>query len=59
MFNHLKQRTVDSHYLEHALSPILRYLKLFPRPFSISTLLPYKMSRYLELRYLELFAISN
>ena len=31
----------------------------FPGPFSIYSLLPCKMSRYLELRYLELFAISN
>ena len=31
----------------------------FPGPFSIYGLLSYKMSRYLELRCLELFAISN
>ena len=31
----------------------------FLSPFSIYGLLPYKMSRYLELRCLELFAISN
>ena len=31
----------------------------FPGPFSIYALLHYKVSRYLELRYLELFAISN
>ena len=43
----------------------IRYLKFraiskfFPGPFSIYDLLPYKMSRYLELHYLELFAISN
>ena len=42
-----------------------RYLKFraisnfFPGPFSIYDLLPYKTSRYLELRYLELFAIRN
>ena len=44
---------------------IMHYLKLraisnfFPVSFSIYGLLPYKMSRCLELRYLELFAISN
>ena len=43
----------------------MRYLEFraisnfFPGPFSIYGLLPNKMSRYLELRYLELFAISN
>ena len=43
----------------------MRYLEFrvisnfFPSPFSIYGLLPYKMSRYLELRCLELFAISN
>ena len=43
----------------------MRYLEFramsnfFPGPFSIYALLLYKVSRYLELRYLELFAISN
>ena len=43
----------------------MRYLEFravsnfFPRPFSIYGLLPYKMSRYLELHYLELSAILN
>ena len=43
----------------------MRYLEFrvisnfFPSPFSIYGLLPYEMSRYLELRCLELFAISN
>ena len=43
----------------------MRYLKfraisnLFPGPFSIYASFPYKVSRYLELRYLEIFAISN
>ena len=43
----------------------MRYLEFrgiwnfFPCPLSIYDLLPYKMSRYLELRYLELFATSN
>ena len=46
--------TVDSRYLEHrAISNFL------PGPFSIYSLRPYKNSRYLEPRYLELFAISN
>ena len=31
----------------------------FLGPFSIYGLLPYKISRYLEVRYLELFSISN
>ena len=48
--------TVDSRYLEHALSQISRYLELFSRYLQHYGLLPYKMSRYLELRYLELFA---
>ena len=51
--------TVDSRYLEHTLSRISRYLELFPGPFSIYGLLPYKMSCYVEIRYLELFTISN
>ena len=43
----------------------MHYLKFraiwnfFSGPFSIYGLLPYKMSRYLELWYLELFAIRN
>ena len=44
-----RRTTVNSHYLEHAVSRISRYLELFPSPFSIYGLLPYKMSRYLEL----------
>lgn len=42
---------VETWYLEHTLAQILRYLELFlPR---------YELRCYLELRYLELFAISN
>ena len=43
----------------------MRYLEFrsisnfFPGPCSIYDLLPYKMSRYIELGYLELFAIPN
>ena len=43
----------------------MRYLKFraisnfFPGLFSIYDLLPYKTSCYLELGFLELFAISN
>ena len=51
--------TVDSRYLKHTLSRISRYLELFPGSFSIYGLLPYKMSCYVEIRYLELFAVSN
>ena len=42
------------HYLEFRATS-----DFFLGPFSIYGLLPYKMSHYLELHYLKLFAISN